>query len=125
MQYKEKIVDLLKSNMTERAFTLWKGIDSVLPNTWDKPTSSTGKWHKKLNGNIPNQGEHIYHLLYSATKVMRLFDIKLRTPEADKMLFAVALHDTWKYGKQGQRKHTDGEHDKLAADMVSKNKSTF
>jgi len=125
MQYKERIIDLLKTNMTERAFTLWKGIDSVLPDTWDKPTSSTGKWHKKMNGEVPNQSEHVYQLLYSAIKVMRLFGIELRTSEADKMLFAIALHDTWKYGQQGQRKHTDGQHDKLAADMVSLNKETF
>lgn len=125
MEYKERIIELLQNKMTERGFKLWKGIDSVLPDTWDKLTSSTGKWHKKINGDVPTQGEHVYHLLYSATKIMRLFDIKLRTPEADKMLFAIVLHDTWKYGNQGQRKHTDGQHDKLAADMVSLNESTF
>jgi hypothetical protein len=125
MQYKERIIDLLKNNMTERAFKLWQGIDSVLPDTWEKPTSSTGKWHQKKNGDVPTQGEHVYHLLYSATKVMRLFDIKFRSTDADKMLFAIALHDTWKYGKQGGRKHTDGQHDKLAADMVSLNRETF
>jgi len=125
MEYKEKIAELLKNNMTERAFNLWKGIDRVLPNTWNKATSSTGKWHKKLNGDVPSQGEHVYELLYAATKVMRLFDIKLRTPNGDKMLLAIALHDSLKYGKQGSRRHTDIKHDQSAADMVNINRDIF
>jgi len=125
MEYKEKIINLLESNMSERGFKLWSGINSVLPDTWNKPTSSTGKWHKKLNGEVPNQGEHVYQMLFAATKVMRLFGFKLKTSDADKMLFAITLHDTWKYGKQGMRKHTDKKHDKLAADMVNLNKETF
>jgi len=111
--------------MTERGFKLWKGIDSMLPDTWGKPTSSTGKYHKKLNGEIPNQDEHVYQLLYSASKIMRLFGYKKKTPDADKLLMAIALHDTMKYGEFGSRKHSDNEHDKNGADMVNSNKETF
>lgn len=125
MQYKEKIIELLESKMTERGFKLWEGINSVLPDIWDKPSSSTGKWHKKMNGEVPNQGEHTYHMLYSAIKIMRLFNIKDKTADADKILFSIALHDALKYGPQGNQKHTDGKHDKLSADMVSLNKNTF
>ena len=125
MEYKERIEELLKEKMTERGFKLWKGIDSMLPDTWGKPTSSTGKWHKKLNGEVPTQDEHVYQLLYSASKVMRLFGIEKKTTDADKLLMAIVLHDTMKYGQFGTRKHTDAMHDKVAADMVSANKSTF
>jgi hypothetical protein len=125
MEYKERIIKLLQEKMTERGFKLWKGIDSMLPDTWDKPTSSTGKWHKKLNGEVPNQGEHVYQLLYSASKIMRLFGIEKNTSDADKMLMAIVLHDTMKYGQFGSRKHTDNKHDKLGADMVSSNRETF
>jgi hypothetical protein len=125
MEYKERIVELLQKKMTERGFKLWKGIDSMLPDTWDKPTSSTGKYHKKLNGEIPNQAEHIYQLLYSASKVMRMFGYQKKTADADKLLMAIALHDTMKYGQFGARKHTDTMHDKIGADMVSANKSKF
>jgi len=125
MNYKDKIIELLKENMTEKGFSLWEGIDKLLPSTWEKPTSSTGKYHKKLNGGIPNQSEHVYQLLYSAVKLFRMFNIKKTTSDADKLLFAVVLHDSMKYGNMGTRKHTDYAHDKLAADMVASNMETF
>lgn len=123
--FKEKIVKLLEDNMSEKGFKLWQGINQRLPDTWDKPTSSTGKYHKKMNGEIPSQAEHVYHMLYSAVKLFNMFDIKSKTTDADKILFAVVLHDSLKYGELGTRKHTDRRHDKNAADMVSQNKETF
>ena len=71
------------------------------------------------------QAEHVYHMLYSTVKLFRMFNIETKTTEADKMLFAVVLHDSLKYGPMGTRKHTDYVHDKNAADMVSQNKETF
>ena len=123
--FKERIFKLLEDNMTEKGFSLWRGINQRLPNIWNNPTSSTGKYHKKKNGEVPVQAEHVYHMLYSTVKLFRMFNIKTKTAEADKMLFAVALHDSLKYGKMGNRKHTDYSHDKNAADMVSQNKETF
>lgn len=125
MNFKEKVIDILETNMTERGFKLWQGINKRMPDTWNKPTSSTGKWHKKMNGKIPDQAEHIYHLLYSAVKLLRMFDIQSKTTDADKLLLAIALHDSLKYGMLGTRKHTDYEHDKNAADLVCANKSTL
>ena len=123
--YKEKIIELLKENMSEKSFKLWEGINRVIPDIWDKPTSSTGKYHKKRNGEVPSNAEHVYQMLYSASKIMRLFNIEKNTPEADKVLFAIVLHDSLKYGLLGTRKHTDRTHDKQAADMISQNKKTF
>lgn len=125
MSYKERIVELLKKNMTEKGFKLWQGIDKVLPNIWDKPTSSTGKYHKKKNGDVPTNAEHVYQMLFAACKIMKMFDINKRTADADKLLFAVALHDSLKYGQLGTRVYTDSSHDKEAADMISSNKDTF
>jgi len=125
MNYKEKIVELLEKNLTKKAFKLWIEIDRRLPDVWERPTSSTGKYHKKLNGDIPTQAEHVYHLLFSVSKLLRMFDIRKKTPEADKLFLAVVLHDSLKYGNLGTRKHTDYTHDKAAADMVSQNKETF
>lgn len=125
MNFKGKLVELLENNMTEKGFLLWKGIDKRLPDTWDKLTSSTGKYHKKMNGGVPTQAEHVYHLAYSTVKLFKMFNIKTKTSEADKLLFAVALHDSLKYGPMGNRRHTDRQHDKKAADMVSENKETF
>jgi hypothetical protein len=125
MSYKERIIKLLEDNMTEKGFNLWQGINSRLPDSWDKPSSSTGKYHKKINGEVPTLAEHVYHMLYSAVKIFRLFNIFPKTQDADKMLFALVLHDSLKYGNLGTRKHTDRQHDKTAADMVSQNKETF
>jgi hypothetical protein len=125
MLFKEKVINLLKENMTEKGFKLWKGIDSILNDIWNMPTSSTGKWHKKRNGNIPSNAEHVYHMLYAAIKIKRLFNIKSKTIDFDKILIAIALHDSLKYGKYGNRKHTDKEHDKNAADMIAENKNIF
>jgi hypothetical protein len=125
MNYKEKVIDILEKNMSERGYKLWQGIDRIVPDIWNKPTSSTGKYHKKNNGDIPDIAEHVYQMLYVAVKMLSVFDAKPKTPDADKILMAVALHDSLKYGNMGNRKHTDGQHDKNAADMIASNKDTF
>jgi hypothetical protein len=123
--FKERIVDLLENNMTEKGFKLWKGIDSMLPDIWSKPSSSTGKYHQKHNGDVPDIAEHVYHMLYTGNKILKMFNINPKTTDADKILFALALHDSLKYGNLGTRKHTDKVHDKEAADMISSNANTF
>ena len=125
MDYKEKLTTLLEENMTEKGFKLWQGINQRLPDIWEKPTSSTGKWHRKANGRVPSCAEHTYEMLYAAVKVYRLFKINPKTQDADKLLFAIALHDSLKYGQFGNRPHTDTQHDKNAADMIKGNKDTF
>ena len=125
MDYKEKIIELLKKNMTEKSFKLWIGIDNHLPDIWSKLTASTGKYHKKLNGEVQNIAEHTYEMLFSAVKICRLFDVALKTTDFDKILFAIVLHDSLKYGTLGTRRHTDNKHDKYAADMISENKKIF
>jgi HD domain len=123
--YHRKIIELLEQNLTEKAFKLWRGIDQRIPNCWDKLTSTTKKYHVKSNGEVTTQGEHIYEMLYAAVKIMSLFGYEPNTTDADKLLLAIALHDTMKYGTLGTRLHTDRQHDKYAADMVASNKSTF
>lgn len=125
MNYKDRLVELLENNMTEKGYKLWQGIDKIVPNIWDKSTSSTGKYHKKNNGDIPDIAEHVYQMLYATVKLFRMFDITPKTTDADTMLMAVALHDSLKYGNMGTRKHTDTQHDKQAADMIASNKETF
>ena len=125
MNFKEKVIEILEQNMSERGFKLWNGINKRMPDIWNKPTSSTGKYHKKKNGDVPVQAEHVYHMLFSTVKLFRMFNIKVKTSDADKLLLAVALHDSFKYGKLGTRKHTDSTHDKNAADLVCSNKETL
>jgi len=124
--FKSRIEKLLEENMTERGFKLWKTIDQRLPNIWDKLTSSTGKYHKKLNGKIPTIAEHVYEMLYAATKLVQMFDVKIKTTKADTVFLAIVLHDALKYGPFGSRLHTDVRHDKEVADkIVHENRQTF
>ena len=126
MDYLEKIKELLQENMTEKGYKLWDGINKIIPDIWSKPSSSTGKWHRRLNGDgPPDVDEHVYQMLFSTAKIMRMFGIDKKTARGDSILFAVGLHDALKYGKLGNRKHTDTSHDKLGADMVAENKETF
>ncbi|MFW9871874.1 MAG: HD domain-containing protein [Candidatus Thorarchaeota archaeon] len=125
MNYKEKVIELLSENMTEKGFKLWEGINRILPDIWNKPTSSTGKFHRKMNGEVPDVAEHVYEMLYSAVKLFKMLNIEKKTSESDKLLFAVVLHDSLKYGKLGTRKHTDTTHDREAADMIASNKDIF
>lgn len=125
MDYKEKIIELLKENMTERGYKLWEGIDQILPDICDRPTSSTGKWHRKHDGRVPSMAEHAYEMLYATVKVFKLFNFEKKTPNADMLLMAIALHDSLKYGKFGDTPHTDYKHDRTAADMIKSNEETF
>lgn len=125
MDYKEKLFSILQENMTEKGFKLFTEICKIIPDIWNKPTSSTKKYHKKRNGKVASNAEHTYHLVYAITKISRLFNVKMKTSDGDKLLFGAALHDSLKYGQLGTLKHTDKKHDKNAADMVSQNKNTF
>ena len=125
MNYKQKMDEILEKNMSEKGFKLYRGITKILPDIWELPTSSTGKYHKKLDGNVPDIAEHTYEMLYALVKLFRMFNYVPKTTDADTLLLAIAFHDVLKYGQFGSRKHTDGRHDKEAADMVASNKETF
>lgn len=125
MNYKEKIQEFLGVNLSEKAFKLWSGINQILPDIWEKPTSSTGKHHRKANGRVPDQAEHAYEMLYAANKLLRMFNYEPKSKESDSLLLAIVLHDSLKYGQFGNRPHTDYNHDKTAADMIRANRETF
>jgi len=125
MNYENRIAELLKEYMTERGFKLWTGINGALPNIWNKPTSSTGKYHQKEGGRVPDVAEHTFEMLFAASKLLKMFDINKNTSEADSIMFAIALHDSLKYGETGDREHTDNKHDHLVGNMIESNKSVF
>jgi len=125
MNYEEKVIEFLKDNMTDRGFKLWSAINNRIPNVWNKLSSSSQKYHKKAEGYVPNIAEHTYEMLFAASKIMKMFNYNPKTTDADVLFFALALHDSLKYGEKGDRDHTTGEHDKLAGDMISTNKETF
>jgi len=125
MTYEEKLNELLELNLSDRGFSLWKAIKEILPDIWEKPTSSTGKYHKKQDGSIPSIAGHTFEMLNAGIKLLRMFNIKENTSDADTLLLGIVLHDSLKYGKDGFRKHTDNKHDRLAGDMIKANRNTF
>ncbi len=125
MNYEIEIDKILKENMSERGYKLWIGIKTILPDAWNNPTSSTGKYHLKEDGSVPTNAHHTFELLYSSIKLLPIFNIQKNTSKADMILFAISLHDTFKYGEFSSRKHTDSTHDKQIADVIIENKSTF
>jgi len=126
MDWTKEIEGMLHQNMTETGFDFWSKLNEKIPSTWDKPTSSTGKYHKKHGtGEIPTCGEHVATMLFTATKMLRMFSINPKTADADMLLMAVALHDSYKYGESGETKHTMRNHDKVIADKIVDKKAWF
>jgi len=125
MNYKQKMNEILEKNLTESGFKLWIGINKILPDIWNRPSASTLKYHKKIDGRVPDIAEHTYEMLYALVKLLRMFNYKSKTADADSLLLAVAFHDALKYGKFGSRRHTDQRHDKEAADVIASNEETF
>ena len=125
MNYENRIREILKENLTDKAFILWTHIDNDLVNIWSKPTSSTGKYHQKENGRVPDIAEHTYEMLNAAVTLLPMFDFKKNTEDTDSLLLAIVLHDSLKYGEDGNRQHTSRTHDQDVGNMVSKNKEIF
>jgi len=126
VDYKEKMTTLLRDNLTNFAFSLWTGANEKIPSIWDRPSSSSGKYHNKENGYVPSLAEHTYEMLYACIKIWSLFEIQPKTEAGDILLLALAFHDIFKYGKEPDKSnHTDGTHDKLCADLIEKGKNTF
>ncbi len=125
MNYKVEVDKLLEKNMTERGYKLWLGINTVIPDIWDRPSSSGGKYHKKEGGRIHDIAEHTFEMLYSGIKILRMLDVRLKSSRCDALLFSIGLHDRLKYGEHGELKHTTGKHDQLIGNLIRDNKSTF
>lgn len=122
IEYYEKIEKLLGQNLSQKGFELWKTTDEKIPNIWQRPSSSTGKYHKKADGSQPTIAEHTYHMLYAAAKIMRMFNFKAKSSDGDVLLLAIVFHDCLKYGEKGNRPHTSSTHDKDAADMIARDR---
>lgn len=126
MNFENKINELVELHVTEKCFKFWKAINQKFPTVWDRLSSSTKKHHKKANGFVPTIAEHTYEMLYSASKIMRMFNIEKNTIECDTLFLSILFHDFFKYGTNpNEREHTDKKHDKISADIILKNKETF
>ena len=125
MNYEERINELLKENLSEQAFTLWYLMNKEFGDIWKKPTSSTGKYHQKEDGRVPNVAEHTFEMLFAASKIIDLFGYSHKSKETDSVYLSIALHDCLKYGENCDRQHTANDHDRLVGNMILTNKKVF
>jgi len=123
--YATAIRVLAEKSMTTKGFDLLLKIEGRLPDIWDRPSSSTGKYHKKADGSVPSISFHTFEMLYAATKIIRMFGGKVISTQNDCYLMAIILHDALKYGAKGTNPHTTPNHDKTMADLLLKNKKTL
>ncbi len=124
-KYIEKIDQILKKHLTQKSFDLWIGIRQNISNKcWEKPTSSSKKYHRKedQNGRVPSVSEHTYEMIYAADKIIQMFEGLVNK---DVIMLSIALHDSYKYGLVKSCQSTETRHDKLIADIVSKNRKIY
>ena len=122
----DKIDELLNENMTDISFRMWNALKEKIPDVRNRPTSSSGKYHRR-NGSVLSIYDHTYEMLVSCTKLLSIFNVTPKTKKADILLFSIILHDAFKYGINNPfaAQHTNNAHDRLAANIVSDNKSVF
>jgi hypothetical protein len=123
--YKEALFNEATQNMTKDGFNLLMKINSKIPDIWNRPSSSTGKYHKKSDGSIPSIAHHTFEMFYTAAKIIRMFGESKKSKQNDAFFIAIFLHDLRKYGKDGKLPHTTRNHDSDMADLLEKNKKVL
>jgi len=118
---------ILLENMTEDGYKLWKKLEEKIPNIWNKLSSSSNKYHKKENGESDTIEDHTMEMIFSAIKLLSVFDIKPKTKDCDVILLGITLHDSCKYGLENplERLHTVPNHGHLISDLINLSKNTF
>lgn len=111
---------VLKKVLTVTNYNLWLGLLDVIEPVWDRPSSSSLKYHKRDDGSVPSIAEHTVEMLIAADKIKRMFgNFPVPVEETDALFLGIALHDAFKYGmKPEHADHTVQNHDKLAGDFV-------
>lgn len=124
---RKEIEEILIDNMTDNGYKFWKAIEAKTPTVWHRPSSSTGKYHKKHDGSVQTVGEHTEEMVYACSKAMRSFNVFPKTPEADVLFLAVLCHDLFKFGIGDPlyKKHTEKKHDKIIGNTILANKDKF
>ena len=122
----DKIDELLEANMTDVSFRMWKALKEKIPDIRYRPSSSSGKYHRR-NGTVLSIYDHTYEMLVCCTKLFSIFNVEVKTKRADILLLSILFHDAFKYGIENpfSAQHTDRTHDRLVANIINDNKSFF
>jgi hypothetical protein len=109
----------IRDYMTPVGYELLKRLTAQIKPVWNRPASSSGKYHQRGDGTIPTIREHTQEMLYAATKIIRLFGYKDISKDNDLFYIAIMLHDAFKYGLQPDRvEYTDKNHDNIVAEFI-------
>jgi 23S rRNA maturation-related 3'-5' exoribonuclease YhaM len=119
----EESNSILKKNLSEKAYELWEKLRDHISNPcWEKSASSTNKYHRKENGRVPSVIEHTFEMLYSADKIINMFEGIINK---DVIFLSIILHDSYKYGLCKTCQFTEVKHGQITADKIKDNKNVF
>jgi uncharacterized protein YeaO (DUF488 family) len=116
--YTDALLKLAETCLTPKGFKMLMFLDGKIPDIWDRPSSSTGKYHKKEDRKVPTIAHHTYEMLYAASKAVRMLGDEVISSRNDALLMGIILHDALKYGPTGITPHTSKTHDKQMADLM-------
>lgn len=118
--------ELLENNMTDEGYIFWTKLKNIIPDAWNKPTSSSGKYHRDENGNVQTTEEHTCEMINACVNLFEIFNVKPKSKDADLLLLGVTLHDSAKYGKDPiNKRHTCRNHDRIIGDLIALGRTTF
>jgi len=120
MNHLKLIEKILKEELTKPSFDLLVAILGEIPQIFNRPSSSGGKYHQKEDGSVDTIAEHTVEMLLAGARTARLFKgCERNCVKKDTFLMSIVLHDAMKYGKDPTRsKHTVSNHDKIIADFI-------
>jgi hypothetical protein len=115
----EKIDEFLRTHLSDvRYYNFWEQFTKQIPLAFDRPSSSSGKYHQNSTGHVDSLEEHTLELMLFVDKLARIFGDSKQEQFYDPMLLAAALHDVQKYGERNQAPHTTKEHGRITADAI-------
>lgn len=125
IDYTKKLMELAESCLTKKGYKLLLFVEDKIPDIWDLPSSSTGKYHQKADGSVPSIAEHVYEMVFALSKTIKMLGDEIISTKNDAILIATILHDSLKYGPTGKAKYTFRNHEKLMADFFADKKKVF
>lgn len=117
----EKIDEFLRINLTDaRYYNFWQQFTSQFPLAFDRPSSSSGKYHQNSSGHVDSLEEHTLELMHFVDKMARIFGDSKQEQFYDMLLLAAALHDCQKYSHDNSLPHTVKDHGVITANMIER-----
>ncbi len=122
LETNDLLIDTLFNNLSDKSFVKIELLLTKHPfikRVFEKPSSSTNKYHVRKDGSIQTIGEHTYEMLLTTLKLISMFKVELKTKESNTILLSIFLHDILKYGLKCDTKHTLKDHDIRCVEFIT------